>query len=79
MLDFVRELFVNAAPNTTAWCETLEGFLSTRKFKLATRVGPSHNIIEVCYNLIIEYFAYPVWKCNALVCNTSGYLESANA
>jgi len=39
MLDFVRELFVNAAPNTTAWCETLEGFLSACKFKLATRVS----------------------------------------
>jgi len=39
MLDFVRELFVNAAPNTTAWCETLEGFLNARKFKLTTRVG----------------------------------------
>jgi len=38
MLDFVRELFVNAAPNTTAWCETLEGFLSARKYKLTTRV-----------------------------------------
>lgn len=38
MLDFVRELFVNAAPNITAWCETLEGFLSARKFKLTTRV-----------------------------------------
>ena len=38
MLDFVRELFVNAAPNTTAWCETLEGFLSARKYKLTTQV-----------------------------------------
>jgi hypothetical protein len=39
MLDFARELFVNAAPNLTAWCETLEGFLSARQFKLTTRVG----------------------------------------
>jgi len=39
MLDFVRELFVNAAPNMTAWCATLEGFLSARKFKLTTRVS----------------------------------------
>lgn len=38
MLDFARGLFVNAAPNITAWCETLEGFLSSRKFKLTTRV-----------------------------------------
>jgi len=38
VLDFVRELFVNAAPNITAWCNTLESFLSVRGFKLITRV-----------------------------------------
>lgn len=38
VLDFARDLFINAAPNTTAWCETLEGFLSARNFKLTTRV-----------------------------------------
>jgi hypothetical protein len=38
MLEFVGELFVNAAPNTTAWCETLEVFLEARKYKLTTRV-----------------------------------------
>ncbi|KAF8870464.1 hypothetical protein CPB84DRAFT_1855562 [Gymnopilus junonius] len=37
MLDLVRGLFLNSAPNVTAWCETLEGFLSARKFKLTTR------------------------------------------
>jgi CxC1 like cysteine cluster associated with KDZ transposases len=39
MLDFAQSLFMNAAPNTTAWCETLEGFLSSRRFKLKTRVS----------------------------------------
>ena len=39
MLEFVNELFVNAAPNTTAWCETLESFLGNRKYKLTTRVS----------------------------------------
>ena len=38
VLDFAQDLFINAAPNTTAWCETLEGFLSARRFKLSTRV-----------------------------------------
>lgn len=38
MLEFVNELFVNAAPNTTAWCETLEAFLGNRRYKLTTRV-----------------------------------------
>ncbi|KDR65453.1 hypothetical protein GALMADRAFT_81864, partial [Galerina marginata CBS 339.88] len=37
VLEFAQGLFVNAAPNTTAWCETLEGFLSARDFKLTTR------------------------------------------
>ena len=49
MLDFVRELFVNAAPNTTAWCETLEGFLSARKFKLATRV----SLLSCVYQFVV--------------------------
>jgi CxC1 like cysteine cluster associated with KDZ transposases len=39
VLDFARELFVHAAPNTTAWCDTLEAFLSAREFKLTTRVS----------------------------------------
>lgn len=38
MLDFVQKLFVNTAPNLTAWCDTLESFLDARKFKLTTRV-----------------------------------------
>ena len=38
VLDFACELFVNAAPNTTTWCETLEGFLSACNFKLKTQV-----------------------------------------
>ncbi|EDR09779.1 uncharacterized protein LACBIDRAFT_325583 [Laccaria bicolor S238N-H82] len=37
MLEFVNEQFVNAAPNTTAWCETLETFLGNRRYKLTTR------------------------------------------
>jgi hypothetical protein len=39
MLDLVGEYFVQAAPNTTAWCATLEAFLGDRKYKLTTRVG----------------------------------------
>jgi len=38
MLEFVQSLFVHAAPNITAWCDTLEAFLSARNFKLTTRV-----------------------------------------
>lgn len=46
MLEFVNELFVNAAPNTTAWCETLESFLGNRRYKLAARV--SSNFSNFC-------------------------------
>ena len=38
VLDFVRELFVHAAANIMAWCNTLESFLAVRGFKLITRV-----------------------------------------
>jgi hypothetical protein len=39
MLDLVGKYFVHAAPNTTAWCDTLESFLGDRKYKLTTWVG----------------------------------------
>jgi len=38
MLDFVRELFLRSPPNNTAWCDTLDGFLAKRKYKLKTMV-----------------------------------------
>lgn len=38
MLDFARELFLRLAPNNTGWCDTLESFLNSRKYKLHTRV-----------------------------------------
>ncbi|PPR04745.1 hypothetical protein CVT26_012885, partial [Gymnopilus dilepis] len=37
MLEFARGLFQNLAPNTTAWCETVEKFLYQRGFKLKSR------------------------------------------
>jgi hypothetical protein len=63
MLNFARELFVNAAPNLTAWCETLEGFLSARQFKLTTRVG---NLCTVHVHfgrlkLFVEQLAWALW------------------
>lgn len=69
VLDFAKELFVNAAPNTTAWCETLEGFLSSRKFKLKTRVRFFLHkfcfvLIEVCN---IEQSPWTFWKRSPLV------------
>ncbi|KAJ7107142.1 hypothetical protein C8R44DRAFT_834299 [Mycena epipterygia] len=37
VLEFARRLFVNMPPNNTAWCNTLETFLSSRGYKLKTR------------------------------------------
>ncbi|KAJ8463417.1 hypothetical protein ONZ45_g17584 [Pleurotus djamor] len=34
LLQFVSELFVNLAPNTTAWCRALESFLQKRDYQL---------------------------------------------
>ncbi|KAJ7448184.1 hypothetical protein FB451DRAFT_1187935 [Mycena latifolia] len=37
VLDFVARLFVNLPPNNTAFCNTLESFLSSRGYKLTTK------------------------------------------
>ncbi|KAG6823989.1 hypothetical protein H0H93_002706, partial [Arthromyces matolae] len=34
VLDFVSTLFLHVAPNNTAWCETIETFLSKQGYKL---------------------------------------------
>jgi len=57
VLDFVRELFVNAAPNITAWCNTLESFLSARSFKLITRVF----FLFFSFLLISDCFQNSLW------------------
>jgi hypothetical protein len=63
MLNFARELFVNAAPNLTAWCETLEGFLSARQFKLTTRVDNlcAMQVHVWGLKLLLEQLAWAVW------------------
>ena len=38
ILEFVKLLFINLPPNNTAFCNTLEGFLASRGFKLMTKV-----------------------------------------
>ncbi|EIN08943.1 hypothetical protein PUNSTDRAFT_67281 [Punctularia strigosozonata HHB-11173 SS5] len=37
MLELVSTLFLNVAPNVTAWTTTLESFLGVRKFRLKTQ------------------------------------------
>ena len=54
MLGFVERLFVHAAPNVTAWCKTLEAFLSERNFKLATRVSNHDHLNLLVLTLVLE-------------------------
>ncbi|KAF8867706.1 hypothetical protein CPB84DRAFT_1666180, partial [Gymnopilus junonius] len=62
VLDFAKELFVNAAPNTTAWCETLEGFLGSCKFKLTTR-----NTLRIRFGNAMHWYASLMDKKNLMV------------
>ncbi|KAG6825042.1 hypothetical protein H0H92_005020 [Tricholoma furcatifolium] len=36
VLDFASELFVNIAPNTTAWCKAVEAFLDRQGYRLSS-------------------------------------------
>jgi len=71
MLDFACELFVNAAPNLTAWCETLEGFLSARQFKLTTRVGD----LGIVHIYLESKIAFRTACVGGLVVHCSGILR----
>jgi hypothetical protein len=53
VLDFVATLFLNVAPNTTAWCKTVETFLSKQGYKLTTEVSANVNI---CLPAASKYF-----------------------
>ncbi|PPQ96562.1 hypothetical protein CVT26_006290 [Gymnopilus dilepis] len=52
MLEFVRDLFLNSAPNTTAWAETLEAFLGVRQYKLQTR-----NTLRKRFGNALQWYA----------------------
>ncbi|EDR01938.1 uncharacterized protein LACBIDRAFT_310168 [Laccaria bicolor S238N-H82] len=64
MLEFVNGLFVNAAPNTTAWCETLESFLGNRRYKLSTR-----NSLHRCFGAAMQWYATLIDKKNHQLAN----------
>jgi len=55
LLEFVKELFVNAAPNITAWCNTLKSFWNVWSFKLSTRANICFIFkYIICTNSLIE-------------------------
>ncbi|KAG1721054.1 hypothetical protein EDB19DRAFT_1898376 [Suillus lakei] len=49
VLELVRTLFVWITPNTTAWCEALEVFLTARGYKLSTK-GNLHRRFSNAYH-----------------------------
>lgn len=49
LLDLVRSIFLNMAPNNTAWCEILEGLLRERGYKLDRPVRFILNVRLVDY------------------------------
>ncbi|KAJ7080314.1 hypothetical protein C8R44DRAFT_653744 [Mycena epipterygia] len=51
VLEFARRLFVNMPPNNTAWCNTLETFLSSRGYKLKTR-----DTLRVRFGNALEWY-----------------------
>ncbi|KAJ7116733.1 hypothetical protein C8R44DRAFT_832625 [Mycena epipterygia] len=51
VLEFARRLFVNMPPNNTAWCNTLETFLSSRGYKLKTR-----DTLRVRFRNALEWY-----------------------
>ncbi|EIN08542.1 hypothetical protein PUNSTDRAFT_33929, partial [Punctularia strigosozonata HHB-11173 SS5] len=57
MLELVATLFVNTAPNVTAWATTLESFLSVRNYKLTTRNSLRRRFGNALnwYNYLIDH------------------------
>ncbi|KAJ7700448.1 hypothetical protein B0H17DRAFT_1128860 [Mycena rosella] len=53
VLDFVSRLFVNLPPNNTAFCNTLESFLSSRGYKLATKI---QDTLRVCFGNALQWY-----------------------
>ncbi|KAF7342710.1 hypothetical protein MSAN_02028900 [Mycena sanguinolenta] len=51
ILEFVKLLFLNLPPNNTAFCNTLEGFLASRGFKLTTK-----DTLRVRFGNALEWY-----------------------
>ncbi|KAJ7773711.1 hypothetical protein DFH07DRAFT_952753 [Mycena maculata] len=51
VLDFAMRLFVDVPPNNTAFCNTLEGFLSSRGYKLMTK-----DTLRVRFGNALEWY-----------------------
>ncbi|KAJ7453455.1 hypothetical protein FB451DRAFT_1185263 [Mycena latifolia] len=52
VLDFVARLFVNLPPNNTAFCNTLESFLSSQGYKLTTK-----DTLRIRFGNALEWYS----------------------
>ncbi|KAL4069115.1 hypothetical protein J3A83DRAFT_4095861, partial [Scleroderma citrinum] len=52
VLEFMKWLFVQLTPNTTAWCEALESFLDAQGYKLHSKVQYVIVVLLVLCSLI---------------------------
>ncbi|KAG6816312.1 hypothetical protein H0H93_008191, partial [Arthromyces matolae] len=64
VLDFVSTLFLHVAPNNTAWCETIETFLSKQGYKLPSEGSMRKRFGNALtwYNALLDEAAYFVDK-----------------
>ncbi|RDB22451.1 hypothetical protein Hypma_010173 [Hypsizygus marmoreus] len=76
VLDFVTSLFVNIAPNNTAWCKTVETFLSKQGYKLTTQVRAELSLTYITRDIdyLKGFFVQEIQKCTSVVqCITGRY------
>ncbi|KAG1727842.1 hypothetical protein EDB19DRAFT_1618472, partial [Suillus lakei] len=90
VLELIRTLFVRITPNTTAWCEALEVFLTARGYKLSTKDNLRHrfsnayhwysvlvmNAGDHVYNLISQHLPLRSLGDDVLPAQPSDYLRS---
>ncbi|KAF8957681.1 hypothetical protein BDZ97DRAFT_1669429 [Flammula alnicola] len=57
VLEFVSRLFLNIAPNTTAWCKTVEGFLESQGYRLSMKDSLRKRFGEALrwFNMLQDY------------------------
>lgn len=53
MLEFTRELHLRSPPNKTAWCSTLEAFLTNQGFELS-----GQDVIRRKFSMSLRWFTY---------------------
>ncbi|KAG6903874.1 hypothetical protein DXG01_014260, partial [Tephrocybe rancida] len=76
VLEFVSTLFLNVAPNNTAWCSAVETFLTSHQYKSNTKIALSdfqtlnnQESLRKCFGNALQWY-------NALQDATTVYVNS---